>query len=148
MTIVQTLNPKVLGQAESAHRALLGRILAGTPHTYHHWVAFNLIVAGDGRIDAGAFVERITDALKIDDAAARSVLDELTDACVIETTSSDGAGLGLTDEGQETYHRLRAAVDETIGLLYADIPADDLTTAGRVLALVTARANAELASGS
>jgi hypothetical protein len=33
-------------------------------------------------------------------------------------------------------------------VLYADIPADDLATAGRVLTLLTARANAELDSGS
>lgn len=146
--MAQTLNPQVLGQAEQAHRALLGRILAGTPHTYHHWVAFNLIVAGDGRINPDAFVERMTGALKIDEATVRNVIGELTEARVLETTSSDGRRLQLTDEGQETYRRLRAAVDETIGPLYADIPADDLATAGRVLTLLTARANTELADGS
>jgi DNA-binding MarR family transcriptional regulator len=148
MTTTQTLNPQVLGQAEKAHGALLRRILEGTPHTYHHWVAFSLIVAGDGRIDPDALVERMTGALKIDDSTARNVIGELTDARVIETTSLDGRGLQLTDEGQETYRRLRTAVDETIGVLYADIPADDLATAGRVLALITARANAELAGRS
>jgi DNA-binding MarR family transcriptional regulator len=56
--------------------------------------------------------------------------------------------LQLTDEGQEAYRRIRSRVDETIGQLYADIPATDLATAGRVLTLITARANAELASGS
>jgi DNA-binding MarR family transcriptional regulator len=148
MTTAQTLNPQILGQAEKAHGALLDRILAGTPHTYHHWVGLNLIVAGDGRIDSDAFVERITGALKIDDATARTVIDELSDAQLIEATAPGTRGLQLTGEGQETYRRIRAAVDQTIGRLYADIPADDLATAGRILAVVTARANAELARGS
>ena len=147
MTATQTLNPQILGQAEKAHAALLARILEGTPNTYHHWVAFNLIVAGDGRLDPDAFAERMTGGLKIDDATARKVIDELTEARMIEG-SPDRAGFQLTDEGQETYRSIRAAVDETIGPLYADIPADDLATAGRVLTLITARANAELADGS
>ncbi|MCW2976499.1 MAG: hypothetical protein JWM06_1780 [Actinomycetia bacterium] len=148
MTVTQTLNPQILGQAEKAHAALLGRILEGTPNTYHHWVAFNIIVAGDGRIDTDAFVERMTGGLKVDDAAARAVIDELAEGHMIETTSSDAAVLELTDDGRETYRWIRQAVDETIRSLYADISADDLATAGRVLALITARANAELAGGS
>jgi DNA-binding MarR family transcriptional regulator len=148
MTIEQTLNPQILGQAEKSHAALLDRILAGTPNTYLRWVAFNLIVAGDGRIDADAFVERMTGALKVDEATARNVIAELAKAQLVETASPDGGGLELTVEGREMYQRIRNAVDETIGVLYADIPADDLATAGRVLTLLTARANAELDSGS
>ena len=64
----------------------------------------------------------------------------------VESTSPDGSQLQLTDEGRGVYGQIRARVDETIGKLYADIPADDLATAGRVLTLVTARADAELAA--
>jgi hypothetical protein len=148
MAITQTLNPQILGQAEKAHAALLDRILAGTPNTYQHWVAFNIIGAADGRIDTDAFVERMTGGLKIDDATARAVVDELAEGHMIETTSPDGAALELTDDGQATYRWIRKAVDETLGPLYADISADDLATVGRVLALITARANAEVAGGS
>jgi hypothetical protein len=140
----QTLNPQVLGQAEKAHAALLDRILAGTPNTYHRWVALNIIVGGGEHIDRDAFIERMTGGLKIDDATAQGVIDELNDERLIET---DGLRLELSDEGQETYRRIRKAVDDTIGPLYADIPVDDLATAGRVLALITARANDELARG-
>jgi hypothetical protein len=40
---------------------------------------------------------------------------------------------------------IRASVSEITARLYADLPADDLAAAGRVLAVVTERANAELA---
>jgi hypothetical protein len=60
-------------------------------------------------------------------------------------TATEESHLQLTADGQEEYRRIRGRVDETIGRLYADIPADDLATAGRVLTLITARANAELA---
>jgi DNA-binding MarR family transcriptional regulator len=139
----QTLNPQILGQAEKAHAALLHSILDGTPNTYHRWVAFNIIVAGGEPIDRDAFVERMTGALKIDAATVQSVLDELAGERQIEV---DGLRVELTDDGQETYRRIRRAVNETIGPLYAGIPADDLETAGRVLSFITTRANAELES--
>jgi DNA-binding MarR family transcriptional regulator len=136
------LNPQVLGQAERAHRALLDRKLAGTGLAYHHWVALTLI--GGGRPDADGLIATIAGAVKIDAATARTVIDELADAELIETQDS---AVELTAKGQETYGRLRTAVDETIGSLYAGIPADELATAGRVVTLVTTRANAELDRG-
>jgi hypothetical protein len=148
MTTAETLNPQVLGQAEKAHGALFDRIVTGTNITYHRWVALNLIVAGADGVDRDRLIAMMTGALKLDEATGREVVGELTDAQLIEPASPDGSDLQLTDEGQEAYRRIRSRVDETIGQLYAGIPADDLATAGRVLTLITARANAELASGS
>jgi hypothetical protein len=145
----QSLNPQILGQAERAHAALLGRILEGTSLTYYHWVALNLLAAaGEGRIELEILVERMAGALKIDDASARDAISELYDLRLARATSSDAPGMQLTDEGRSSFRRLRNAVDETVGALYADIPADDLATVGRVLALITARANAEFARAS
>jgi hypothetical protein len=144
----QSLNPQILGQAERSHAALLGRILEGTSLTYYHWVALNLLAAaGEGRIELEILVERMSGALKIDDASARDAISELYDLRLARA-SSDAPGMQLTDEGRSSFRRLRNAVDETVGALYADIPADDLATVGRVLALITARANAELARAS
>jgi hypothetical protein len=148
MTTAETLNPQVLGQAEKAHGALFDRIVTGTNITYHRWVALNLIVAGADGVDRDRLIAMMTGALKLDEATGREVVGELTDAQLIEPASPDGSDLQLTDEGQEAYRRIRSRVDETIGQLYAGIPADDLATAGRVLTLITARANAELAGGS
>ena len=51
----------------------------------------------------------------------------------------------LTDAGQRLYGQVRAAVTQTTERLWGDLPAGDLATAGRVLTIVTERANAELA---
>jgi DNA-binding MarR family transcriptional regulator len=145
MTIAPTLSPQVLGRAEKAHAALLDRILSGTPLAYNHWVAFNVMAAPDGRINVGVLVERMIGALKIDEATARNAIGELSDLTLIEPAPSDASEVELTDEGKATYLRLRKDVDETIGMLYAGISHDELATAGRVLALITERADAELA---
>jgi DNA-binding MarR family transcriptional regulator len=147
MTTAPMLNPKVLGQAEKAHGALFDRIVTGTNVTYHRWVALNLVAAGPEDIDRERLVETMTGALKIDEAIVRDVIGELVELHLIESTSPDGSHLQLTEDGQEEYRRIRGRVDETIGRLYAGIPADDLATAGRVLTLLTARANTELAGG-
>lgn len=57
-----------------------------------------------------------------------------------------GARAGLTDPGQARFHQIRTALDEVTGRLFAELPAEDLANAGRVLAIVTARATAEVES--
>jgi hypothetical protein len=54
-----------------------------------------------------------------------------------------GSPLALTGTGQATYRRIRGALDAITARLF-DFPAEDLATAGRVLAIVTSRANALL----
>lgn len=51
----------------------------------------------------------------------------------------------LTDAGRELYETTTQETAEISARLYAGIPAEDLAVAGRVLTLVTERANAELA---
>ena len=57
----------------------------------------------------------------------------------------DATSVGLSGVGQARYHEIRAALEDITTRLFADFPSEDLATAGRVLAIVTARANAELA---
>ncbi len=52
----------------------------------------------------------------------------------------------MTSAGQARFAEIRGALEEITSRLF-DFPAEDLATAGRVLAVVTARANAELAGG-
>lgn len=146
MITTPTLNPQVLGQAENAHRALLGRFLAGTGNTYHHWIALTLTAVSGAAIDRDSLVSRMTDVLKIPDAAAVETIADLTAAQLLRTLPGDGPRVGLTDAGQAWYREIRSAIDEVMGRVYGDIPADDLATAGRVLTLITARVNAELAA--
>ena len=51
----------------------------------------------------------------------------------------------LTATGTEVFGQIRAAVTEVTQRLWGDLPAQDLATAGRVLSIITERADAELA---
>ena len=48
MTTTPTLNGQDIGQAESAVRALLNRLLARTGTQFHGWVILNLLGRGSG----------------------------------------------------------------------------------------------------
>ncbi|MFC4108595.1 hypothetical protein ACFOX0_22010 [Micromonospora zhanjiangensis] len=136
-----SLNGQVIGQAEHATRAVLDRLLAGAGVDFHDWVALNLTATADAPLGRTRLADRMAGALKIDDGIALATIDGLTDAGLLTV----GAGtVALTDAGRARYADIRAALDEVTARLYGDLPAADLSTAGRVLATVTARANAEL----
>jgi DNA-binding MarR family transcriptional regulator len=145
MATVTPLNPQVIGQAERALGALMNRVLTTTGGTFHQWVALNLATAAGGSIDRDQLRSRMTGALKIDDAAARAAITELSAAQLLQDQPSEAARVGLTDSGQARYRQLRTAIDQLTTRPYGDLPADDLVTAGRVLGVITARANTELA---
>ena len=56
-----------------------------------------------------------------------------------------GSVVALSSAGRERYASIDAAIDETTGPLFAEIPADDMAAARRVLTTITERANTELA---
>lgn len=145
MSTTPTLTPQVIGQAENAHRPLMDRVLARTGTTFHQWVALTITAAGGRAVDRDQLVGRVAGALKISDAAVLATIAELTASELLEARPGEGVRVGLTDAGQARYHQIRAAVDEVTARVYRDLPADDLATAGRVLTVITARANAELA---
>jgi DNA-binding MarR family transcriptional regulator len=123
----------------------MDRVLARTGGTFRQWVALNLTAVSGGAIDRDQLAGRMTGALKIDESAALAAIAELTTAQLLEALPGRGSRVGLTGAGQARYHRIRAALDELTARLYGDLSADDLATAGRVLSVITARANAELA---
>jgi hypothetical protein len=145
MSTPTTLNPQIIGQAENALRAILDRSLARTGgSTYQQWVTLSITAAGGGAIERDQLVGRLTGALKIDDAAARAVIAELT---ADHLFTDQGSRVGFTEAGQDRYRQIRTDVDQTTARVFGDLSADDLATAGRVLAVITDRANAELAAG-
>jgi DNA-binding MarR family transcriptional regulator len=142
-----TLNPQIIGQAENALRAILNRALARTGGgTYQQWVALNLVAVSGGAIDRDQLTGRLAGALKIDDAAARAVIAELTAEGLLEDLPDRGSRIGLTDPGQARYRQVRSDLGQTTARVFGGLPADDLGTAGRVLSVITDRANAELAA--
>ncbi|MEV6957611.1 hypothetical protein AB0M97_00055 [Streptomyces sp. NPDC051207] len=60
--------------------------------------------------------------------------------------ASEGSGVRITSAGRELYDAVNGETGEMSARIYAGIPADDLAAAGRVLARVTERANAERAA--
>jgi hypothetical protein len=140
MQTYPVLNTQVIGQAESALGALLDPLLARTGTTFTQWLVLTVTAASGGDIDRGQLIARITGARKIDGAEVEAAIGELTAAGLAQA----GGSVALTGEGQARYREIRGALDEITARLF-DFPAEDLATAGRVLAILTARADAELA---
>jgi DNA-binding MarR family transcriptional regulator len=142
-TPVPPVNGQVIGLAHYASRAALERVLARSGTTFNRSVALRAVSDNGGTVERARLEGRLTGALKIEEAAARRTVDEMTALKLLEEPSS--GQVSLTEDGRELFASIRAAGNEIAARLYADIPAEDLATAGRVLALVTERADAELA---
>jgi len=83
---------------------------------------------------------------KLSDADVLQAIDELTGAELVELTGGDQPDVRVTAAGRARYRQVREQVDAVTGRIFGDLPAADLETAARVLGIVTARANAELAT--
>ncbi|MEU9205150.1 hypothetical protein [Streptomyces sp. NPDC048332] len=145
MTTAPTVNGQVIGQAHYATRAVLETRLATTGTTFHESVALTATADAGGVIERPRLVERLTSTLKIDAAVVETVLTGLLTQGLLAEEPGDPARLSMTATGSALDHTHRAALTEVTARLYADLSAEDLATAGRVLTEVTARANAVLA---
>jgi DNA-binding MarR family transcriptional regulator len=133
------LSTQVIGQAESALGALLEPLLASSEITFHEWLVLVITAASGGSIDRRQLVARIAAARKVDAAAIETAIAELAAAGMVR----DEGTVEFTDVGRGTYQRIREAVEETTAKLF-DFPSEDLAAAGRVLGVLTERANALL----
>ena len=145
------LSTRLIGQTESALGALLAPLLAEAEMTFLQWVVLSLTWAGgatgaDGATGAGIprgqLIDRIADARKVDAADVSAAITELEDAAALVTTAGQ---VTLTDLGRASHGRILARVEEVTDYVF-DLPAEDLAAAGRVMATVSARANAVLAN--
>lgn len=139
-----TLNGQVIGQAHYATRAVLERELAPAGVSFQQSLALNALAAEGGVAARADLVDRMTGALKVEEAPVRATLDELTAAGLLRELPAGGSGLALTDAGRALQRRLADTVAAITARLYAGIPAEDMAVAGRVLTLVKQRADAEL----
>jgi hypothetical protein len=141
-TAYQPLNPQVIGKAETALGALLGPILTEAGCTFEQWVILAIVNADGTPADRAQLVARVIDARKIAAADVEAAIGKLT----ADGLLSSGPGtVGLTGAGEDLHRRVRARITEVTSGIF-DFGADDLATTGRVLAIVTDRANAFLAS--
>ncbi|MGW3664384.1 MarR family winged helix-turn-helix transcriptional regulator [Streptomyces sp. NPDC005141] len=137
------VNGQVIGLAHYASRAALERVLARSGTTFEQSVALRAVSDNGGTVERDRLVARLTGALKIEEPAARRTVDAMTALKLLEEPTTEQ--VSLTDGGRELFESIRTAGNEIAARLYAGIPAEDLAAAGRVLTLVTERADAELA---
>ncbi|WP_028798714.1 MarR family winged helix-turn-helix transcriptional regulator [Streptomyces sp. 142MFCol3.1] len=144
-TTTPPVNGQVIGLAHYASRAALEKVLARTGTTFHQSVALRAVSDNGGTVERDRLVGRLTGALKIDESQAHGTVEELTARKLLDEPAA--GHVSLTDSGRELFEAVRTGGNAIAARLYAGIPAEDLATAGRVLALITERADAELADG-
>jgi DNA-binding MarR family transcriptional regulator len=137
---------QLIGRTEKALNAILDRQLAGTGITEPQWVALTLTVVSDGTATGDTLVARISDALKVDEAAARGRIAELAAADLVRTTA-DGT-VEATEKGEARWGQTRATITRITQDLWGDLPEADLAVAGQILNTVLTRANTLLATTS
>ena len=145
MSTYPTLTPRTIGQAEKTLNAILYRLLAGPGLTEAQWITLTMIDAGGGSTGPGRLVAQVAHGLKASEAQAQEHLASLVAAQLVQDSGDDAGPVRLTAAGTQVFGQIRAAVTEVIQRLWGDLPAEDLATAGRVLSIVTERADAELA---
>lgn len=131
-----------LALAHYAARGVLERVLARHGMTFQQQVALRAAVTAEAPRTPDGLAAQVQHSLKADPAGIRATLDELLTRGLL---AEEGAHLRPTDAGREL---MAAVAEETAPIsarVWDGIPAEDLAAAGRVLALVTERANAELA---
>jgi DNA-binding MarR family transcriptional regulator len=144
MSSYPPLSTRVIGQTEKALNAILDRQLAGTALTEPQWITLTLTAGGGGSPGRGQLTSQVAGALKVSRAVAQARITELAAAQLLQVPGSDESPVTLTDAGQQLYSRIRIAVTEITQRLWGGLSAEDLATAGRVLSIVTMRADAEL----
>ncbi|MEU2113286.1 MarR family transcriptional regulator [Streptomyces sp. NPDC019507] len=134
---------RALGLAHYAARGVLEHVLARHGITFQQQIALRAAVTADARQTPEELVAQVRGFLKADPADIRTTLDELL---AKELLVADGAHLRPTDSGRELLTAVGADTAPVTARVWGGIPAEDLAAAGRVLALVTERADAELAA--
>jgi len=143
-TTTPVLNPRVIALAHYAARGLLEHVLARHGATFQQSVTLRLAAVAEGPVERDRIVEDLVGALKIDAMEAHSVVDELISAGLL--APHEPSQVRITDTGRALFETTSAETAPLTARVYAGIPAEDLAVAGRVLSLITERADEELAA--
>ncbi|MFD4561775.1 MarR family transcriptional regulator [Streptomyces sp. NPDC058469] len=144
MTITTTpADARMLGLAHYAARAVLESVLTRHGLDFQQQIVLRPVVLAAGPVDRGRLAADTVAALKADEDSVQSTIDELIAAGLVATDASE---VRITDAGRALYERITNETSGTTARIWGDIPEEDLLATGRVLTLVTERANAELAA--
>ncbi|MFE9421307.1 MarR family transcriptional regulator [Streptomyces griseofuscus] len=142
-TTAPVADARALGLAHYAARGVLEHVLAQHGITFQQQVVLRAAVTADTPQTPDDLITQVQGSLKADPAHLRATLDELL---AKQLLVADGAHLRSTDAGHELLAAAGAETAPITARIWGGIPAEDLVAAGRVLALVTERANTELAA--
>lgn len=134
------LTGQTIGRTHFATRALLERQLGDLP--FPAWTALNLVGRAAAPGTPADLLAEIQKGLRIEPAAAGSVLDDLMGRDLVRTA---GGVVGLTPAGRALFERVTAQIGRIAEALYGDIPQDEQQVARRVLDRVRERAEQALA---
>ncbi|MFE1442780.1 MarR family transcriptional regulator [Streptomyces sp. NPDC058739] len=142
-TAAPSVDPRVIGLAHYAGRAVLEHVLDRHGATFQQQITLRLIVTAEAPVERAALAGQVTASLKIPEAEVLAVVDGLVERGL---AAAEGTAVRATDAGRELYATTTAETAPVSARIYAGIPAEDLAVAGRVLTLITERADAELAA--
>ncbi|MFF1404553.1 MarR family transcriptional regulator [Streptomyces sp. NPDC058294] len=134
---------RALGLAHYAARGALEHVLARHGITFQQQIALRAAVTADVPQTPDDLVTQVRGSLKADPADIHATLNELL---AKQLLAADGTHLRSTDAGRGLLAAVGAETAPVSDRIWGGIPAEDLSAAGRVLALVRERANAELAA--
>ncbi|MDH6705675.1 hypothetical protein P3T27_002397 [Kitasatospora sp. MAA19] len=141
-TTAPVADARALGLAHYAARGVLEHVLARHAVTFQQQVVLRAAVTADAPQTSDDLVTQVRGSLKTGPDDIRATFDELL---AKQLLVADGAHLRPTDAGRALIAAVGTETGPISARIWGGIPAEDLAAAGRVLALVTERANAELA---
>ncbi|MFF3933339.1 MarR family winged helix-turn-helix transcriptional regulator [Streptomyces hirsutus] len=145
-TTASPVDGRAIGLAHYASRAVLESVLACHGISFQQSVTLRLVAVAEGPVDRARLAGDVVGALKTGRPEADGVVDGLITAGLL---APDGHSLvRLTDAGRKLHDTTSAETKAIAARIYAGIPSDELVVAGRVLALVTERADRELAAAA
>lgn len=142
-TTAPPVDSRVIALAHYAARGVLESVLTRYGITFQESVTLRPVVVADGPVEREGLVGQIVDALKVDAADVHDTVEALI---ARQLVAAEGSKVLATEAGRGLYTATSAETGKIAARIYDGIPAADLATAGRVLALVNERANAELAA--
>ncbi|MFF9815341.1 MarR family transcriptional regulator [Streptomyces sp. NPDC014006] len=141
-TTAPLADSRAIGLAHYAARAVLEQVMGRHGLSFLQTTVLRPLAAAGEPLSRDRLVQSVVDAVKITALEADRTVDELIGRRLLTVDESDT--VRMTEEGREVYDAGAAETAQASARVWAGIPEADLVAAGRVLALVTERANAEL----
>ncbi|MFI1164612.1 MarR family transcriptional regulator [Streptomyces sp. NPDC020801] len=141
-TTAPLVDGRVIGLAHYAARAVLESVLERHDVTFRQFVTLRLAATADGTLERARLAGGVAGSLKVPAAEADGTIEELISAGLL--AAEEPSRIRITDAGRERYDTGSAETATVADRIYAGIPDEDRAVAGRVLTLVTERAETEL----